>query len=59
MEDMNVDYDEVENKSDASDGTFNRSIGSSSSNQLDGTYHAGEPNSRVCNLDLVMLFFGI
>ncbi|GAY54464.1 C2 NT-type domain-containing protein [Citrus sinensis] len=47
MEDVNVDYDEVENKSDASDGTFNRSIGSSSSNQLDGTYHAGEPNSRT------------
>ncbi|XP_031265219.1 myosin-11-like [Pistacia vera] len=46
MEDVNVDYDELENKSDVSDGTFTRSIGSSSSNHLDVASQAGEPCSR-------------
>ncbi|KAK2634141.1 hypothetical protein Ddye_028933 [Dipteronia dyeriana] len=40
-EDMNVDYDDMENKSDVSDDAFTRSVGSSSSN-----YHSEEPCSR-------------
>ncbi|XP_044509749.1 myosin-11-like isoform X2 [Mangifera indica] len=49
MEDMNVDHDELENKSDVSDGTFTRSIGSSSSNHLDSASQAGEPCNRNVN----------
>ncbi|KAK0593532.1 hypothetical protein LWI29_038131 [Acer saccharum] len=45
-EDMNVDYDDMENKSDVSEGAFTRSVGSSSSNYLDGTSHSEEPGSR-------------
>ncbi|KAF8396495.1 hypothetical protein HHK36_018118 [Tetracentron sinense] len=46
MEDLNVDYDGVENKSDGSDNTFTKSIGSSSSNHLSSTSHPGEHGSR-------------
>ncbi|TXG49400.1 hypothetical protein EZV62_025275 [Acer yangbiense] len=45
-ENMNVDYDDMENKSDVSEGAFTRSVGSSSSNYLDGTSHSEEPGSR-------------
>ncbi|KAH7547815.1 hypothetical protein JRO89_XS14G0019800 [Xanthoceras sorbifolium] len=47
LEDINVDYDDMEeNKSDVSDSTFTRIVGSSSSNYLDGTSHPEEPCSR-------------
>ncbi|KAK3025988.1 hypothetical protein RJ639_042145 [Escallonia herrerae] len=43
-EDGNVDYDDMDNKSDASDSTVTKSVGSSSSNRVCGP---GEPGSRV------------
>ncbi|XP_057989354.1 uncharacterized protein LOC110662379 isoform X2 [Hevea brasiliensis] len=46
MEDGNVDYDDVESKSDVSDSSLNKSVGSSSSNHLDSSSHAGELVSR-------------
>ncbi|KAK6271079.1 hypothetical protein POUND7_008177 [Theobroma cacao] len=46
MEDGSLEYDELENKSDVSDSTFTRSVGSSSSNHLEGTIHPGEISSR-------------
>ncbi|XVF23469.1 hypothetical protein REPUB_Repub13aG0041600 [Reevesia pubescens] len=46
LEDGSLEYDDMENKSDVSDGMFTRSVGSSSSNHLEGTLHAGELSSR-------------
>lgn len=48
-EDANSDYDDAENNSEVSDCTFSKSIGSSSSNYLDGTSHPGDLGSRVCS----------
>ncbi|GMP22491.1 hypothetical protein CsSME_00000491 [Camellia sinensis var. sinensis] len=45
-EDANSDLDDLENKSEVSDCTFTRSVGSSSSNHLDGTSHPGDLASR-------------
>lgn len=45
VEDASLEYDDMENKSDVSDGTF-RSIGSSSSNHLEATLNSGELSSR-------------
>ncbi|KAH7854858.1 hypothetical protein Vadar_018473 [Vaccinium darrowii] len=45
-EDANSDYDDVENNSEVSDCTFSKSIGSSSSNYLNGTSHPGDLGSR-------------
>ncbi|XVF75652.1 hypothetical protein PTKIN_Ptkin13bG0204100 [Pterospermum kingtungense] len=45
-EDASLDYDDLENKSDVSDGTFTRSVGSSSSNHLEATLNSGELSSR-------------
>ncbi|KAK2969062.1 hypothetical protein RJ640_021101 [Escallonia rubra] len=42
-EDGNVDYDDMDNKSDASDSSVTKSVGSSSSNRVCGP---GEPGSR-------------
>lgn len=47
MEDSSAEYDDLENISDVSDSTFTRSIGSSSSNQFDSTYHPGETGGKV------------
>lgn len=47
MEDSSAEYDDLENKSDVSDSTFTRSIGSSSSNQFDSTYHPGDIGGKV------------
>ncbi|OVA17925.1 EEIG1/EHBP1 N-terminal domain [Macleaya cordata] len=46
VDNMNEEYDDIENKSDTSDSTYTRSIGSSSSNHLAGTSHPGELESR-------------
>jgi len=46
MEEMNVDYDDIDNKSDISDSAF-RSVGSSSSQNLDSTFLSGEICGRV------------
>ncbi|RVW97717.1 hypothetical protein CK203_028110 [Vitis vinifera] len=46
MEDSSAEYDDLENISDVSDSTFTRSIGSSSSNQFDSTYHPGETGGK-------------
>ncbi|XP_022765502.1 putative WEB family protein At1g65010, chloroplastic isoform X2 [Durio zibethinus] len=46
LEDGSLEYDDLENKSDVSDGTFTRSVGSSSSNHLESTLHPGELSSR-------------
>ncbi|OMO62820.1 Prefoldin [Corchorus olitorius] len=46
LEDGSLEYDDLESKSDVSDGTFTRSVGSSSSNHLEGTIHPGELSSR-------------
>ncbi|GMI80571.1 hypothetical protein HRI_001726400 [Hibiscus trionum] len=50
LEDASLEYDDLETKSDASDGTFTRSVGSSSSNHLEGTLHPGELSSREPSL---------
>ncbi|XP_062157306.1 uncharacterized protein LOC133864890 isoform X4 [Alnus glutinosa] len=47
MEEMNVDYDDIDNKSDISDSAF-RSVGSSSSQNLDSTFLSGE----ICGRDI-------
>jgi hypothetical protein len=47
MEEMNVDYDDIDNKSDVSDSAFSRSVGPSSSPNLDSTYFSGEICGRV------------
>ncbi|XP_039023567.1 cingulin-like isoform X2 [Hibiscus syriacus] len=49
LEDASLEYD-LETKSDASDGTFTRSVGSSSSNHLEGTLLPGELSSREPSL---------
>ncbi|XVE75469.1 hypothetical protein DITRI_Ditri12bG0096100 [Diplodiscus trichospermus] len=46
LEDVSLENDDLENKSDVSDGTCTRSVGSSSSNHLEGTLHPGELSSR-------------
>lgn len=46
VEDSSAEYDDLENISDVSDSTFTRSIGSSSSNQFDSTYHPGETGGK-------------
>ncbi|EEF28304.1 DNA repair protein RAD50, putative [Ricinus communis] len=46
MEDVNVDCDDVESKSDVSDNSLTKSIGSSSSSHLDSSSHAGELLNR-------------
>ena len=48
VEDANSDYNDVDNKSEVSDCTFTKSVGSSSSNHLDDTFHPGDQGSRVC-----------
>ncbi|XWS75241.1 hypothetical protein CRYUN_Cryun01aG0068600 [Craigia yunnanensis] len=50
LEDRSLEYDDLENKSDVSDGTFTRSVGSSSSNHLEGTLQPGELSSREASL---------
>ncbi|PPD80812.1 hypothetical protein GOBAR_DD22260 [Gossypium barbadense] len=50
LEDASLENDDLENKSDASDGTYARSVGSSSSNHLEGTLHPGELSSREPSL---------
>ncbi|KAL4388507.1 hypothetical protein GQ457_09G028300 [Hibiscus cannabinus] len=45
-----LEYDDLETKSDASDCTFTRSVGSSSSYHLEGTLHPGEFSSREPSL---------
>ncbi|GLT88808.1 hypothetical protein SLE2022_068170 [Rubroshorea leprosula] len=50
LEDENPDFDDLENKSDISDGPFTKSVGSSSSNHLEGTSQPGEPCSRDTSL---------
>ncbi|KAK8999297.1 hypothetical protein V6N11_070472 [Hibiscus sabdariffa] len=52
-EDASLEYDDLETKSDASDCTFTRSVGSSSSYHLEGTLHPGEFSSRVWSLDII------
>ncbi|KAL4291644.1 hypothetical protein GQ457_14G022180 [Hibiscus cannabinus] len=49
-EDAALEYDDLETKSDASDGTFTRSVGSSSSNHLEGALHPGDLSSREPSL---------
>ncbi|XP_057472111.1 uncharacterized protein LOC130760697 [Actinidia eriantha] len=44
--DANSDYGDVDNRSEVSDCTFTKSIGSSSSNHLDGAFHPGDLGSR-------------
>ncbi|GFZ11149.1 hypothetical protein Acr_22g0005470 [Actinidia rufa] len=44
--DANSDYGDVDNRSEVSDCTFTKSVGSSSSNHLDGTFHPGDLGSR-------------
>ncbi|KAG8480584.1 hypothetical protein CXB51_024529 [Gossypium anomalum] len=51
LEDASLENDDLENKSDASDGTYARSVGSSSSNHLEGTLHPGELSSRIACID--------
>ncbi|KAL6980280.1 hypothetical protein U1Q18_021923 [Sarracenia purpurea var. burkii] len=46
VEDVYSNYDDGENKSEVSDYTFTKSVGSSSSNNLDGTSHPGDFGSR-------------
>ncbi|CAK9147154.1 unnamed protein product, partial [Ilex paraguariensis] len=46
-EEANVDYDDIESKSDMSDNTFAKSVGSLSSNPFGSTSQPGEPCSRV------------
>ncbi|XP_057475215.1 uncharacterized protein LOC130763332 [Actinidia eriantha] len=46
VEDANSDSDDVDNRSEVSDCTFTKSIGSSSSNHLDDTFHPGDQGSR-------------
>ncbi|KAK9124063.1 hypothetical protein Sjap_013665 [Stephania japonica] len=46
IEDLNADPDEIDDKSDISDNTIARSVGSSSSNHLGGSSHPGELGSR-------------
>ncbi|KAK8671575.1 hypothetical protein V6N13_038168 [Hibiscus sabdariffa] len=53
LEDASLEYDDLETKSDGSDCTFTRSVGSSSSNHLEGTLHPGEFSSRVWSLDII------
>ncbi|XP_017648789.1 uncharacterized protein LOC108489052 isoform X1 [Gossypium arboreum] len=50
LEDASLENDDLENKSDASDGTYARSVGSSSSNHFEGTLHPGELSSREPSL---------
>lgn len=54
---MNPEFDDLENKSDISDGPFTKSVGSSSSNHLEGTIQPGEPCSGVwsSHTELLML----
>ncbi|KAL5995163.1 hypothetical protein ACLOJK_025221 [Asimina triloba] len=52
LEDMNVEHDDMDNKSDGSDNVFNRSSGSSSSNQFGGGSRPGEAGSREMSLSL-------
>ena len=47
MEEMNVDYDDIDNKSDDTDIALTKSVGSSSSQNLDSTNHPGEHCSKV------------
>uniref|UniRef100_A0A1D1Y5T4 Myosin-11 n=1 Tax=Anthurium amnicola TaxID=1678845 RepID=A0A1D1Y5T4_9ARAE len=49
VEDLNMDSDGVDNKSDESDIMLNRSIGSSSSNHLVGSPFADEPGNKDIN----------
>ncbi|KAK9168524.1 hypothetical protein Syun_000664 [Stephania yunnanensis] len=46
IEDLNADPDEIDNKSDVSDNTYAKSVGSSSSNHLGRSSHPGELGSR-------------
>ncbi|GFZ14603.1 hypothetical protein Acr_24g0007930 [Actinidia rufa] len=50
VEDANSDYDDVDNRSEVSDCTFTKSVGSSSSNHLDDTFHPGDQGSRCMHL---------
>ncbi|KAJ4848880.1 hypothetical protein Tsubulata_045422 [Turnera subulata] len=51
-EDSTVDDNDIENKSDVSDGSFSRSFGSSSSNRLDSASNAGELHTREPSFSL-------
>ncbi|XP_058076632.1 uncharacterized protein LOC131225186 isoform X2 [Magnolia sinica] len=46
LEDTNMEYDDMDNKSDGSDNMFNKSSGSSSGNHLGGNSHPGEIGIR-------------
>ncbi|XP_022745383.1 flagellar attachment zone protein 1-like isoform X2 [Durio zibethinus] len=46
LENGSLEYDELENKSDVSDCTFTRSVGSSSNNHLEGSLHPRKMSSR-------------
>ncbi|XP_026403330.1 myosin-11-like [Papaver somniferum] len=46
VDSTNEEYDDMDNKSDTSDSTYTRSIGSSSSNHLASNSHPGEFDSR-------------
>ncbi|MQL90728.1 hypothetical protein Taro_023329 [Colocasia esculenta] len=48
-DDLNIDNDDLDNKSDESDIMLNRSVGSSSSNHLVGSPHPDEPGSKDMN----------
>ncbi|GFY81773.1 hypothetical protein Acr_02g0000130 [Actinidia rufa] len=50
VEDANSDYDDVDNRSEVSDCTFTKSVGSFSSNHLDDTFHPGDQGSRCLHL---------
>ncbi|PKI34862.1 hypothetical protein CRG98_044708 [Punica granatum] len=45
-EETNIDYDDIENKSDVSDNLSHMSSGSASSNHMDAQFHSGEIISR-------------
>lgn len=48
LEEPNASCHDVDSKSDGSDSTFGRSVGSSSSKKFGLTSNPGEPGSRVC-----------
>lgn len=48
VEEANIDYDDIENKSDVSDNLSCMSSGSASSNHMDAQFHPVEGVSRVC-----------
>lgn len=56
-EEANIDYDDIENKSDVSDNLSRMSSGSASSNYMDTQFHPVESVSRVSNIDRHILSF--